>query len=184
MKRLMLAVVMAVLLFCVQRAHAATDALHDYIFQKCLVEFERRNVAEEKATYYTPMVRRVAKANGIPELTLAALVWYESNYRPNCISSAGALGLCQIMPFHFPSYGFQVRDWKDPVVNLTLGCRILRDYHNLMEREYHGLPEEALWHRALVCYNMGPGGVSRGITRSRYSEAIMHDARRGHISVQ
>lgn len=173
MKKLLLALVAMFLLAA--PAQAAPDPIQTYIYDKCLPSYGKARAAE-KAAYYAPLIRRAAAKHKLKPQLVAALVWYESNYDPRARSYAGALGLAQVIPFR--GRFKPGSDPFDPATNLDVGCRLLAGYHALMKKRYPGLPERALWHRTLVSYNMGPGGVvNRGVTRSRYSTFILRDAR-------
>ena len=90
----------------------------------------------------------VAASRGVDGRLLAALVWTESNFRPDAVSHAGAIGLAQLMPG--TAAGLGVDPW-DPVHNLDGGTRYLRT-----QLERFGRVE-----LALAAYNAGPNRVER-----------------------
>ncbi len=84
-----------------------------------------------------------SKADLAPELVLA-VINVESNFNPWAISSAGAQGLMQIMPFwlkEIPEAGDNLFDMR---TNLRFGCTILKHY---LDRE------KGDFTRALARYN-------------------------------
>ena len=85
-----------------------------------------------------------------PELVLA-VIQIESNFDRFAISSAGARGLMQIMPFWLEEIGRPDDDLFTPQVNVRFGCTILRYYLDM---------EKGDWTRALARYN-GSLGSSR-----------------------
>ncbi|WP_425356732.1 lytic transglycosylase domain-containing protein [Vreelandella populi] len=91
-----------------------------------------------------------------PEIVLA-VIQVESAFKPEAISSAGAVGLMQIMPFWIAELGRSADDLRDPLLNLRYGCTILAHY---LEVERGDLT------RALARYN-----GSRGQTW--YPERVM-----------
>jgi len=93
-------------------------------------------------------VDAIARRHGIEPRLLAALVWTESNFRPDAVSHAGALGLTQLMPD--TARGLRV-DPRDPLANLDGGARYLR-----AQLETFGRVD-----LALAAYNAGPSRVSR-----------------------
>lgn len=62
-----------------------------------------------------------------PELVLA-VIQVESAFQPDAISSAGAVGLMQIMPFWIRELGLPADDLTDPWRNLRYGTTILAHY--------------------------------------------------------
>jgi soluble lytic murein transglycosylase-like protein len=78
----------------------------------------------------------------------------ESAFRPNAVSSAGALGLTQVMPAtaNYLQPGITRAQLLDRDTNLRLGFRYLND----LLAVYDGDEEEAL-----TAYNRGPGTVAR-----------------------
>lgn len=87
-----------------------------------------------------------------PRLVMA-LVVAESSFRPNAVSSAGAMGLGQLMPA--TARGFGIRDAFDPIQNLYGTVKYL-------ERElyrWRGQPNQL--DLVLAAYNAGPGAVKR-----------------------
>ncbi len=85
---------------------------------------------------------------------LLAVIRSESLFDPATRSRAGALGLLQIMPFHYPGRGFHEGTvlWNQPEISLKAGSRLLRE--NL--QRYDGDP-----YRTVAAYNAGGGAVDR-----------------------
>lgn len=90
----------------------------------------------------------VAASRGVDGRLMAALVWTESNFQPDVVSHAGAIGLAQLMPG--TAAGLGVDPW-DPVHNLDGGTRYLRT-----QLERFGRID-----LALAAYNAGPNRVQR-----------------------
>lgn len=134
-----------------------------------------QSVAGLKAAQrYAWPVEQAAKKYKLDPLLVARLIRLESSFNPREVSPVGAIGLMQVMPFHFTRRGIPRAKWMETKTNLELGCHIFAWYKERMDRLYPNLDQAALRHRALVAYNMGPRAVvSRGIYRSRYSEIIM-----------
>ncbi len=65
----------------------------------------------------------IAISHGVDPRLMAALVWSESHFNPSAVSSAGAIGLAQLMP---GTAGWLGVDPWDPHQNLDGGTRYLR----------------------------------------------------------
>lgn len=69
-----------------------------------------------------------ARLAGLPPELVLALIQVESAFNADAISSAGAVGLMQIMPFWVAELGLPVDDLTEPNRNLRYGCTILAHY--------------------------------------------------------
>jgi soluble lytic murein transglycosylase-like protein len=99
-------------------------------------------------------IERAALAEGIDPDLAFRLVRVESRFHERAVSSAGALGLTQLMPATAAELqpGITPEEIFDRDTNLRLGFRYLR----WLLRLYDGDVEEALH-----AYNRGPGTVAR-----------------------
>lgn len=104
----------------------------------------------QPATAYDAQIQQAASAQQLPPALLRAVIQQESGYNPRAVSSAGAMGLMQLMPATARALG--VADPFDPTQNINGGARYLRQ---LLDR-FGG--DERL---ALAAYNAGPGAVNR-----------------------
>ncbi|MFW6078879.1 MAG: lytic transglycosylase domain-containing protein [Gemmatimonadota bacterium] len=121
------------------------------------------------------MIVRIADEEGIDRRLAFGLVAVESSFRPRAVSSAGAIGLAQVMPATAASLqpGIETERLFEPRTNLRLGFRYLR---TLLDR-YEDLTE------ALLAYNMGPGTLARLRTSGRspatsYPDRVLRAAAR------
>lgn len=100
-------------------------------------------------------IERAARAEGLdPELAFR-LVAVESGFRVDAVSSAGALGLTQILPStaaELDPTATPDRLLRDPELNLRLGFRYLRRLLVAYDGDLR---------LALHAYNRGPGTVAR-----------------------
>jgi len=99
---------------------------------------------------YAALIESTARQFNLHPELLHAVVRTESAYNPSAVSSAGAVGLMQLMPGTAERYG--VKDIWDPAQNLRGGARYLRDLLNLFEHDLR---------LALAAYNAGEGAVIR-----------------------
>jgi soluble lytic murein transglycosylase-like protein len=86
--------------------------------------------------------------SGVPLSLLAAVAQEESNFQPNAVSHAGALGLLQVLPSTARELSI---DLNSPSANVLAGARYLR---RMLDR--FDSPE-----LALAAYNAGPTAVER-----------------------
>jgi len=94
-------------------------------------------------------IRAAAVANGMDPALLASLVYAESGFNPNAVSSCGAQGLTQLMPG--TAAGLGVTDSFDPQQNLNGGAQYISTQMKRFGRV----------DLALAAYNAGPGAIAR-----------------------
>jgi soluble lytic murein transglycosylase-like protein len=99
---------------------------------------------------YDDVITEASKSHGVPFSLLKALIKIESDFNPRAISSAGAIGLMQIMPENISA--LNIKDPFDPWENIMGGTRYLKQ---LIGRFNGKLP------MALAAYNAGPNIVDR-----------------------
>lgn len=154
------------LLDALSRVMAAPDGFEDlFDAQVWLLDMQSR-LARRQPKAYPSRPRRLAllerihteaRRAGLPPELVLALIDVESRFQPAAVSSAGALGLMQVMPFWKAEIGRQQDDLHDIDTNLRYGCTILAHY---LQRE------QGDWTRALARYN---GSLGRTI----YPEQVM-----------
>ena len=105
-----------------------------------LLEANRRRFADS--------ISRAARSRELPTALVHAVITAESAYDPNAVSSAGAVGLTQLMPQTAERYG--VRDRRDPVANIAGGTRYLRDLLGMFDNDLV---------LAIAAYNAGENAV-------------------------
>lgn len=73
---------------------------------------------------YTPIILQAALQHGIDPKLVHAVIYAESAYNAKAVSSAGAVGLMQLMPATARQYGVSNR--KDPKQNVFAGTQHLK----------------------------------------------------------
>lgn len=104
--------------------------------------------ATKRRNEHARLIDAAARQYGlIPEL-LHAVIRTESAYNPGAVSSAGAIGLMQLMPGTAARY--KVRDIWEPAANVRGGAAYLRDLLDMFDQDLR---------LALAGYNAGEGAV-------------------------
>ncbi|MEA4811078.1 MAG: transglycosylase SLT domain-containing protein [Anaerolineaceae bacterium] len=116
--------------------------------------------AVQYGAYYLPWVKQYAERYNVPLLVLFSLIRQESLFQSNAVSSAGAMGLMQLMPSTAAQIAsesgwpanFGTNDLQNAYVSLVLGT-------NYLGRQLIAFKGDTL--AALAAYNAGPGSVLR-----------------------
>ena len=111
---------------------------------------ERADTLSSGSQSMDEMFERASMATGVPVNLLKAVAKTESDFDPNCVSHAGAMGVMQLMPCNVEEYG--VTDPFDPEQNIMAGAQQLAD----LSRRYDG--DLTL---TLAAYNAGSGNVAK-----------------------
>lgn len=111
---------------------------------------ERANTLSSGSQSMDEMFERAFMATGVPVNLLKAVAKTESDFNPNCVSHAGAMGVMQLMPCNVEEYG--VTDPFDAEQNIMAGAQQLAD----LSRRYDG--DLTL---TLAAYNAGSGNVAK-----------------------
>ena len=112
------------------------------------------------------LIKTASAKNQIDPSLLRAVMVQESAFRPCAVSTAGAMGLMQIMPETADDLG--LADPFDPAANVDAGARYLKQ---MLDR-YHG--NTAL---ALAAYNAGPGRTDKANGIPQIPETIGYVSR-------
>ncbi len=108
------------------------------------------------ASTYVPYINSVESDLGIPQNLLARIAYEESHFRTDIVtgavkSSAGAVGLMQLMPQYFPGAG---ANWQADV----------RTAGNLLVSLYQKYGD---WQLAIAAYNDGQGNIDGYLAGTR-----------------
>ena len=124
------------------------DSAHPLFFKALIL---RPGLNHALARRIAAAVERECASTGQDPNLVLSIIAVESSFNPNVVSSAGAVGLMQVMPLWKKELG--VEDLIDPEVSIHAGVQILERY----QRWYGDLS------LALAAYNVGPGSVSEAL---------------------
>jgi Transglycosylase SLT domain len=116
---------------------------------------------------FDPLVSQLSEILSVPPTVILSVMREESHFNPNIESSAGAIGLMQLMPATAKFMGKKIgmklkgKDLKAPEINLKLGAAYLR---RLLKR-YNG----NLFY-SLAAYNGGPTNVKRWLKKTKSTD--------------
>jgi soluble lytic murein transglycosylase len=118
---------------------------------------------------FTEYVTTYATRYGIPEDVVYATIKVESNFDPMAVSSAGAIGLMQMIPSTFEWLTGDVHLGEhltpnmlyDPEVNIRYGVYYLKYLYSKFDHN---------WSVTCAAYNGGEGNVSKWLADERYSD--------------
>ncbi|MCK5121131.1 MAG: lytic transglycosylase domain-containing protein [Methylococcales bacterium] len=99
---------------------------------------------------YTPIIAEAAAKYQVDEKLLHAMIQTESAYDKNAISSAGAVGLMQLMPATAKRYG--VSDRKNAKQNIDGGTHYIKDLFKMFNSNLK---------LVVASYNAGEGAVKK-----------------------
>jgi soluble lytic murein transglycosylase-like protein len=110
-----------------------------------------------------PLFASATRAYGLPRRLLEAVGYRESRFRPEIISgalpsSAGAIGVMQIVPKWHPSIG--EAGARDPARAIPYAAKYLRELYG----------QFGTWPLALAAYNWGPGNLQKHLAAGKGPE--------------
>ena len=106
----------------------------------------------------------------------AGLIFYESRWRVNAVSHAGACGLTQVLERYADE---TCEELFDPIVSITVGARKLDRWSRMTVRDENGrrrVPRPGGIHEALACYNVGHACLTSA-SATNYANRVMTYAR-------
>lgn len=101
---------------------------------------------------YRSMARQDAIDAGIDPNLYVRQINQESGFDPNAVSSAGAIGIAQIIPSTAASWNV---DPYNPVESLRVAAQHMAGYYTQYGYDYA---------KALAAYNAGPGAVDNAVS--------------------
>ena len=115
---------------------------------------------------YEEIVSRYADEYNVPKDLIWAVIKVESDFDPEAKSSAGALGLMQMMPDTFREItkdflgeNLAFEELTDPEVSIRYGTYYLAYLYRYFDYN---------WHHAIAAYNGGMGNVAKWLGNPEY----------------
>lgn len=132
---------------------------------------KKANSVYTQASYplkYQNEIDAASKKYGVDKSLIYGVIKTESNFDPNAKSSAGALGLMQLMPdtfewlqtYYKDENDYKFEDLTDPAINIDYGVELL----SILSKRYEN--EETM----LCAYNGGLGNVDKWLDNKDYSD--------------
>lgn len=108
---------------------------------------------ETKEYEYDAFIKSTSEKYGLDYTKFRQQLYQESRFNPNAVSSAGAIGIGQIMPSTAKSYGYKdISKLKDPYLNIDLAGQIMKDNLKYSKGNLYG---------ALAMYNGGTKAMKK-----------------------
>lgn len=144
-----------------------SDEVDEFI-EKGVRGFDDFNITDISQIKYLEIVTKNAKEQGFDTELVLAVIKKESNFNPKVKSTAGAIGLMQLLPDTARWLGLKnTSKLTDPDTNIKYGIKYLRylfsrfaeniNYSNLSRDDIS--KQEVL--KAIAAYNCGPGNVKK-----------------------
>jgi len=137
-----------------------SNTLYSKIYKKILqngdIEYYNSNKTKIKKrlpsieSKFSPLIEKIAKTEGINPKIIKCIIKVESNFNPNAVSVAGAMGLMQLMEGTANIY--HVTDPFSPSQNITAGTKHFKILFNYFKGD---IP------LALAAYHAGLGIVRK-----------------------
>ena len=106
---------------------------------------------------YDKLFKKYAATAGVEWTVLAAIAYVESDFNPNAVSWAGAVGLMQIMPSTARTYGFTEADLRDPEKSVYIASLIISKTDKFLQSYISNRAERLRFN--LGAYNAGVGHI-------------------------
>ncbi|MGN0537929.1 MAG: lytic transglycosylase domain-containing protein [Acutalibacteraceae bacterium] len=116
---------------------------------------------------YEDTIAAVSKKYNVDEALICGIIKTESNFNPNAVSQAGAIGIMQVMPATLEWMQYAYRDGEEtekelynPEFNIDVGTQVM----SVLLEYYDGCLETAI-----CAYNAGLGNVDEWLENPEYS---------------
>jgi len=135
-----------------------------FVYERITVSLEKK--AHPVPAEYKDIVEKYSEEYDVPIEIIYGVIKAESGFRSDVVSSAGAVGLMQIMPDTFEWIAMKLGESPlegllyDPHTNIKYGTFFLR----YLYREFGN------WDIVFVAYNAGPNNAKQWLNDPRYTK--------------
>ena len=115
---------------------------------------------------YSETVSRYSAQYSVPEELIYATIKTESNFKSDAVSSAGAIGLMQLLPETYEWLASRLGEESDPALlydpdtNIRFGAYYLQYLYSKF----------GSWEKAIIAYNWGEGNFANFLEENGYTE--------------
>lgn len=126
-------------------------------------------VEEYLISHYDKMFQEVGAIYGVDWLLLSAIARAESEFRFDAVSSAGAVGIMQVMPLVAKNMGYDREQLFDARTCAEVAAKLLHENNEMLHLSQTFDKEERLKF-ILACYNAGYSRIADARRLARYYE--------------
>ena len=116
---------------------------------------------------YDEMFKEVGAQCDVDWVLLSAIASVESEFTPNAISSAGAVGIMQVMPAVAKNLGYERDSLFNPRICAEVAAILLHENNDMLSPS---IGEAERLNFILACYNAGYSRISDARRLARYHE--------------
>ncbi|MBI2792871.1 MAG: transglycosylase SLT domain-containing protein [Gammaproteobacteria bacterium] len=147
------------------RLHLGTTQTTQPLFQRHVKSFSQHQdyinkVIKNASPYFFYILEEVEKRGMPSEIALLPII--ESDFNPNTLSHAGAVGLWQIMPTLGKMHGLKQNAWYDGRKDVYQSTKVALDHLEYLHKKFNGN-----WLLAIAAYNCGEVKLQRAIKQNR-----------------
>lgn len=144
-------------------ALSAVDVVECGEEQMALLEVEEKPILSP----YDDMFKEVGVQCDVDWVLLSAIASAESEFNPNAISSAGAVGIMQVMPAVARNLGYERDSLFNPRVCAEVAAILLHENNDMLSPS---IGESERLNFILACYNAGYSRISDARRLARYHD--------------
>lgn len=123
---------------------------------------ELSDIQLEEAVEIANLIVNYSDSYELEPLWMLAIMYTESEFKNDAVSSENARGLMQLIPSTASYYGVTESQLHSPAINIDIGFQYYRYLLDIYKDQ----------RMATIAYNQGPGNVNRGTYKTWYHERV------------